>query len=108
MTLFDIPHEDDDINPGHLSRREDPGTSKQAAWALWASGKLGKMVTRAASIVKWHPGSTASELDDYAGVTDGAIRKRLNDAKKLGLIKQEGTRKCRVTGRNAILWWPTA
>ena len=70
------------------------------------------MCRLALSTLKRFPGSTAAELDrDFVAMSgvagDGQIRKRLNDLRKSGFARVDGTRKCRVTGRIVQVWWPS-
>ena len=102
--LFDKPPH----GSKELARTEDPGTSKKAAEEMVASGSLGRRTVEALNHLKHTPGSTATELETRAGVSDGRYRKRLNDLRKRGHAKTVGTRKCRVTGRAAQVWYPTA
>ena len=96
--FFDPPADD-----GHtLSRRTDPETSHEAARSL----PLGDRMTFALSILTLRPGSTASELDAATLAPSGTVRKRLNDLRKRGLAKTDGTRTCRVTGKRAQVWRP--
>jgi len=98
----------DDLDPKSLSRRGDPPTSKEAAYALYESGALGERKAFALGILIENPGSTAAELDLKAGTPAGGVRKRLNDLKKDHYAYVAGVRRCRVTGRRAQIWWPTA
>lgn len=100
MDLFGVSARD-------LSRREDPSTSKQAARGLIDDGKLGNAMKIALHFVRRYPGSTASELDSLHGTEWGAVRKRLNDLRKVGLAYTKGTRRCNVTRRSAQIWYPT-
>ena len=94
------------IKPRELRRREHPGTSHEAAEHMVHTGKLGKMMAEALRLLRAYPGRTAAEIEHAAGVSDGRVRKRLNDLKKKGLASVSGARKCAVTKRNAQVWFP--
>lgn len=93
--------------PRRLARKTDPSTSHEAARDLVSSGTLSRRINLALSVLVAHPGSTARELDRHANVTDGAVRKRLNDLRKHRLAETRGSRLCEVTGKTAQLWYPT-
>ena len=88
-----------------LARRGDPSTSKEAARAVAAS--MPESMVYALSWLTSFPGSTAAELDEMSTLRGGAIRKRLNDLRRVGLAKTDGIRKCKITGRRAQTWQPT-
>jgi len=87
-----------------IARREDPTTSHEAAHHLVMTGRAGRMTQLAVATVKAYPGRTAKELESLADLDDGQIRKRLNDARNLGLITIGPSRKCRISGRRAQTW----
>jgi len=99
-----MTNQGDLFDPKTLARRDDPATSHEAAMDLHRTGTIGEMMSDALARMKAAPGSTASELDPWG--VGSRIGKRLNDLRKVGLAKVEGSRACRVTGKRAQLWWP--
>ena len=97
LDLFDAPP---------AARRTDPDTSREAANEITESGARGRMVRLAVRLVAQYPGRTSNELDRLAERPDGAIRKRLNDGRRLGLLRVGVERECTVTGRRCQTWWP--
>lgn len=89
-----------------LCRSTDPETSREAAAIMLEPGKQSFMLQVALKVLRENPGSTARELDCFAGFADGSIRKRLRELERRGLAYTEGTRRCRFTGRKVQTWWP--
>jgi hypothetical protein len=89
-----------------LARRDDPETSHEAAAEMHGSEAQGRLVRIAVAQVCEYPGETAKELERRLGVEDGQLRKRLNDAWRMGLISKGEPRRCTVSGRRAQTWVP--
>ena len=87
-----------------LARTSHPDTSHEAAKEV--AGKLGGTSRFAFLWLRRYPGNTASELEYKATISDGRIRKRLNDLRLKGRAYKGEKRKCRVTGRMAYTWYP--
>lgn len=100
-SLFDL------TDPKELHRPSDSPTSVAAAKEMVRSGAAGHMCHVALKHLLARPGSTAAELEEYSGLTDGKIRKRLNDLRKQGLAVTGMPRRCAVTGKTAQTWKPT-
>lgn len=96
-----------ELTPNQLARSSHPDTSHKAAAEIVDSGKLQHAMKTAEQWLRQMPHSTASELEEASGLTDGKIRKRLNDLKKVGLAEKGEKRRCRVTGRMAYTWIPS-
>lgn len=47
---------------------------------------------------------TNTELADYLGFPINTVTPRVGELRKLGLVRNAGIRKCKVTGRNVISW----
>jgi len=88
-----------------LARAKDPVTSKQAAKDV--AKMLPDMAQQALVAITAHPGRTARELDFISGTTDGQIRKRLNDLRRMGKAYIGDKRRCTVSKKLAQTWWPT-
>ena len=100
-TLFD---DQDEIAP--LARSSDPPTSHQAAAQI--AGKLGYYAAGMLQAVTTLGEATASEAARHAREADGSnvisvesYRKRAGELERAGKIEVVGTRKCKVTGKQA-------
>ncbi len=54
-----------------------------------------------ALLTEW-PGRTAQELQEHTAMR--GVWKRLSELRKKGYLVEKGTKKCSITGRNAIVW----
>lgn len=88
------------------ARRSDPLTSRIAARDITEGGARAQMTQKALHLVRMNPGSTANELEWTICVSDGRIRKRLNDLLKDGLVRRGEPKRCSVTGRLGVTWHP--
>lgn len=98
-------------NPVPLSRSSDPQTSRDAAAAHVASGKLGRHAEIVLGLVQRHPGSTYRELWAYATDDERAtldthteVMRRLSGLSNAGKIRKGPARHCTVAG-NAMTTW---
>lgn len=98
MQLFDLSHPD--CPP--LAQTEHPQTSHLAAQEILA--KLPRLIALAAECVKRTPGKTRSELNEIHCHGKDIIGKRLDGARKLGLVRNGADRQCSITGRMAQTW----
>lgn len=57
-----------------------------------------------AATVAQNPGMTGAEIEEKIGIP-GSCR-RLSEIDRLGLIKRGARRKCDVSGKTAITWYP--
>lgn len=89
-----------------LSRSEDPDTSKQAAEEIVLDGTQARMMVLALDTLRANPRLTSKELEAKAGGSDGSIRKRLNDLRKMGYATNGPERVCTISGRMAQTWLP--
>jgi hypothetical protein len=110
-TLFGDDRERPEDIARRLARGEHPSTSKMAAKEMASRDRLGEMCGRALhaleSFVRVTGRSpTACELEANRLISDGRIRKRLNDLRLKNLAHKTGKRKCRETGRMAYTWAP--
>ena len=81
-------------------------SSRRAEVEITSSGQRRGMAEVAFALLRSHPGRTACELEELAGLRNGQIRKRLNDLLSAGRAKQGVARRCAVTGKTAREWWP--
>lgn len=77
-------------------------TSKVAFREIKEDGTLGSLQRLAFDTLRRHGPLTGQELGALSGAP--GIWKRLSELERRRLIKGDGTRKCRVTGRMAIVW----
>lgn len=93
------------VNEPALARTSDPPTSRQAAVEI--SGKLGYCAAGMLQAFKHLGQATASEAAAHAYEQDGgkvsseSYRKRAGELERAGRITVTGTRKCRVSGKQA-------
>ncbi len=57
-------------------------------------------------VVLGHPGCTAAELGQSCGLDQLAISRRLPELLKLGRLQKGQSRRCDVTRRLSITWFP--
>lgn len=93
--------------PRPMSRRHDPETSRIAAERLRASGALGKQAAAVLEAVRQHPGSTAVEIAQRAGIDRHAVSRRLPELQRQGKVRRGPPRDCTVNGRPQSTWRPT-
>lgn len=93
------------VAPHTISRSGDPATSHLAAEQIANDGTLGRRLQQALDAVTAHPGLTDNELEVTCGGFNGSIRKRNNDLRHLGILRNGPDRKCTVTERMAQTWY---
>jgi hypothetical protein len=90
------------------ARNTDPVTSKIAAEQF----PMGKRQLQVLIAARQRPFSTAAELGSFfqaeTGLSSETPHKRLPELERKGLVRRHRARRCRVTGRLAIVWEPTA
>lgn len=105
-----------------IARRTDPVTSHQAAEHITANGTRGAQQAAVYTWVKSYPGHTAQELAELCLSKGGTLDRyvfgrRLSEIaatedprthKPLSPLVFAGKekRKCKITGRLALVWWP--
>jgi hypothetical protein len=77
-------------------------TSIEAYERLVKEGRLGQLQLKVAWLLASRGAMTAQELCREGG--HSGLWKRLSELRELGHVVEVGTRKCSVTGREAILW----
>lgn len=93
--------------PRH-SRRSDPRSSHEAGERMRASGALGDQKAQAAAAVRAWPGRTSQELAEAAGLDRYMLARRLPECEdRAGGVRRGEMRRCSITGRLAMTWWPT-
>jgi len=89
----------------YLSRRGDPVTSKIAAVEVAEEPSYEDKKVLALRILENNDGSTTKELEEFSGLGDGQIRKRISDLVKEGRVHNGEKRKCTITRRLAMTRW---
>ena len=98
MNLYDLAERP-------LARPTDPATSHAAATEI--APKLSDIRAWALSLLREHPGMTAVELCEAAGIGDvRKVNRRLPELERDGLVRRGEARVCRVTGKRAQPWFP--
>ena len=87
------------------SRRSDPDTSRGAAEEVEASGVAGAQRLACLRVVQQHPGLTAAEIAEKAGLERHAASRRLPELRPKW-VKNGEPRTCSVQGTRAMTWWP--
>ena len=77
-------------------------TSREAFQEIRDDGTLGERQRLALEIIRRHGPMTGNELCHQA--RSPGLWKRCSELEKLGLVREDGSRPCRITGRKAILW----
>lgn len=88
--------------------RNDPATSREAAEAHKASGRLGAQQQAVLQLVRQNNGSTSAELGAVADLGPKArwiVARRLPELARAGEIRRGEARVCRVNGTRAVTWW---
>jgi len=96
-----------------LSHRGDPVTSHVAAEAVELSGVAGTQRDACLRVVRAHPGLTAAEVAERAGLDRYAANRRLPELRAGGKIAnapdggmRPDRRICAVLGNVCVTWWP--
>lgn len=85
--------------------KADPHTSHLAADAVTRSGSRARNVRKVADMVGRRPGMTSRELAD-AGMDRHECARRLPEAEAMKLVRRGEARKCGVSGKQALTWFP--
>lgn len=85
-------------------------TSIEAYHAIVKEGLLGKMQEHALlAVVNYGPCTSAEAFEHLRGnrIYDNPIvqsRARFTELRNMGVIQEKGQRRCKITGRTAIVW----
>jgi len=95
------------------SRTSDPPSSHAAERAVTQSGARGKQLIEVQRRLTAHPGWTAGELSvPWLSEQNGfpldrvQVARRLHDLYLKRLARKGPMRKCSVSGRTQMTWWP--
>lgn len=100
-----LPFEFENSSP--IWRRLDPKTSRIAGRKVTESGKRRCDKARVLEAVCEVPGLTSAELGRQFGVDRYVAARRLPDLRADGFVENGPARECRVTGSQAITWFPS-
>ncbi|MCK4547677.1 MAG: winged helix-turn-helix domain-containing protein [Candidatus Eisenbacteria sp.] len=90
------------------ARRTDHITSHLASEEEEASGRKDKQRLLCLLFVEQHPGLTSGEYAEIHGVNRHMPARRLPDVRSDGYVRNGVSRRCRVSGRKCMTWYPTA
>lgn len=88
------------------ARATDPDTSSLAAEAVTRSGQRGENQQVVGATVAKHPGCTSRELAGHCVLDRYEIARRLPECETGGSVHRGSARKCSVSSRKAMTWWP--
>lgn len=88
------------------SRGTDDVTSHLAAAAITASGARERHCAIVLRAVKLHPGKTSFELSLRCPLDRYEVARRLPDLLATELVEKGARRRCEVSGKQAVTWWP--
>lgn len=88
------------------ARATDPQSSHEAADIITSSGKRAEQQALTFAAVRAFPGCTSFELSMKTGRCRFQLARRLPECVTAGLVEKGEVRRCGVTGRRALTWWP--
>ncbi len=88
------------------ARRRDPVSSHLAAAHITRSGKRGAQQDQATAAVRQFPGHTSFELAMLTELDRYMLARRASECEAAGRIRRGELRRCSVSGRTALTWWP--
>lgn len=94
-----------DVRP-HAARSTDPGTSHEAAAHHTKTGARARQQALAVAAVEQYPGLTSLELALRTSMDRYVLARRLPECEDALAVRRGQERKCSVSGRTAITWWP--
>lgn len=99
------------LSHSRIARRHDPETSHLAAAEITQSGKRATQQEIVRNIVRAAPGLTSAEVSGHARhfgplIDRYSAARRLPELEAAGFVRNGEKRRCKVTGRLALTWWP--
>jgi hypothetical protein len=88
------------------ARASDPITSHEAAEHMTTSGKRAAQQALTAKAVEQYPGLTSMELSRRSRIDRYMLARRLSECEEAGHVRRGQERRCSVSGRTALTWWP--
>jgi hypothetical protein len=89
-----------------IARKSDPISSKLAATEITANGTREAQQGYTVAAVRAFPGRTSQELADAARHDRYTLARRLPEVERLSLVHRGPTRRCSITGKTALTWFP--
>lgn len=105
LDLFPIPSRTRRVETP-IARRRDPDSSHLAAKEITASGQRAAQQAQAIAAVKQFPGRTSQELCELTGLDRYMLARRLPECITANGVRKGIQRRCSVTGKTALTWWP--
>jgi hypothetical protein len=88
------------------ARNTDPHTSHEAAEFMQASGKRAAQQQLTATAVAQYPGLTSLELARKCKMDRYMLARRLSECEQAKQVRRGEAKRCSVSGRTALTWWP--
>lgn len=88
------------------ARNTDPDTSHDAAAHVTASGARARQQAIAVKAVEQYPGLTSLEIAGRARMCRYMLARRLPECEEGGAVRRGQERRCSVSNRMAVTWWP--
>lgn len=88
------------------SRASDPNSSHEAADHITTTGIRAAQQKLATTAVEGYPGLTSLELGRRTGICRFTLARRLPECRTAGTVRQGQERRCSISGRTAVTWWP--
>jgi len=104
LPLFSAPEPPRPRSP--IARLTDPETSHKAAEEITASGTRDEQAEMVLNMVRSRPGLTSRELAEQFNVSRYIPGRRLSELRDLGLVHEGNPRRCRISGKRALTWYP--
>ena len=89
-----------------LARRTDPISSQLAGEAIADSDLRRSQQAQTVRLVHSWPGATSRELAEKSGLDRYVLARRLPEVERQGLIQRGPFKRCEISGRPALTWWP--
>lgn len=96
----------DNLYPIRSYRSTDPDTSRLADEEIEKSGRAGCQRDLCLAEVRRQPGQTSAEIAQSLGLERHVPARRLPELRFMGLVRNQSIRKCNVTGKKCVTWWP--
>lgn len=88
------------------ARSTDPHSSHDAAAHVTLTGARAKQQAMAAKAVEQYPGLTSLELARRSSMDRYVLARHLPECEDGGAVSRGQERRCSISGRLAITWWP--
>ena len=88
------------------TRRTDPDSSRQAELEITCSGARVHQAEIVLDLVRRKPGRTSAEYSMHCNLDRWQIARRLPELAAAGLAHKGAMRKCGLSKRSGLTWWP--